>query len=173
MTEDKYRFADVLIKTLSAVVATGVAAFGLLQYMETANQNRATQCVEQQKILIEKTKLTFELNRQKIDILGRAAQAAANATWTSDAKERLKAIDEYTKVFVGELSLVANQEVIATGDALNESLTNLGRVKPSQTASETIAALNTFVGACRKQAAAEFPRDTNPMKPEQPCRQAP
>jgi len=121
MTEEKYRLADVVIKALSAVIATTVGIYGLLQYVENARQNRATQFVEQEKISLEKTKLAFELNRQKVDILSRAAHAAALATWTSDNIERLKAVDSNTQLYVGELSLVANQDVDRKGDSLNEA----------------------------------------------------
>jgi len=164
MTEEKYRLADTIIKAVTAFVAIGIATYGVLQYVETARNNSATQTVEREKLLIEKTKLTFELNRQKSEVLSRSAQAAADATWTADRVEQLKAINRYTRLFVGELSLVANQDVTSKGDALNERLEDLKAGLNAQThqreldkmRSDAISALNAFVDSCRTQIAQDF-----------------
>lgn len=116
MTEERDRLFDTVIKAVTSLVAIGVAVYGLLQYMEIARNNRSTHQLERAKLAVEHSKLIFELNRQKSDILSRAAQVAADAAWSSDKEERLKAINQFTRLFVGEVSLVADKKVIDTGD---------------------------------------------------------
>jgi hypothetical protein len=174
MNESAHRTLDIAIKAVTASVAIGVALYGLFEYRDNVKHNQATRLVEQGKLGIEKVKLTFELNRQKAEVLSRAAQAAADAVWTDERLDRQMAINRYTRLFVGELSLVANDDVIRKGDVLNErlsairiSLEAISRTHAPRASDRearrfedlhgnAVTALNDFVDACRNQIVMEW-----------------
>ena len=111
MDEAKHRLWDTIIKVVTAVIGLAVALTGLSQYRAESDKNIETQKIERQKLEVERSKLTFDLNRQKAELLSEAAEVASTLATSSDRKEVASAVSKFWKLYYGKLVLVEGPDV--------------------------------------------------------------
>ncbi len=153
MDEFTYRTADIFIKASTAILGLVTAFLAFIQY-------RASQVASREKLAIERKTLSFNLSKQKAELLAEAAQTAATIATSNDSSAVLKAIERFWQLYFGPLLLVegsaVENEVVKFGEQIQSHSRLQSIFSDEQRERLQKSALN--LGAACKKEIQEFDR---------------
>lgn len=115
MDEYTYRTADIFIKSGTAILGLAAAFLAFIQY-------RASQVASREKLAIERRTLSFNLSKQKAELLAEAAQTAGTIATSKEPVTVLKAIERFWQLYFGPLLLVEGEAVESEMYKLGEQI---------------------------------------------------